>query len=167
MKTIKVQKLTREAFHKFGDYATLIDPMTEPATGPKDGILAFFRDMLPVDFGGSVPCFSTCRIQMRDMVVTDAEIHDHTCEAAMPLDQDAVVWVAPATAGKKFPADEVEAFLVPKGTIIKLRPGVWHHGAFATENKPLNVMIVLPERCYDLDCYCIPVPAEQQVKVEF
>lgn len=166
MKTVKVQPLTREAFHKYGDYAALIDPLTEPATGPKDGVIAFFRDMLPVETAGA-PCFSTCRIQPRDMIVTDAEYHDHTCEAAMPLDQDAVVWVAPATAGKKFPADEVEAFLVPKGTIIKLRPGVWHHAAFAVENKTLNVMIVLPERTYDVDCYCISVPAEEQVKVVF
>ena len=167
MKTVKVQPLSRETFHKFGDYAHLIDPMDQCATGPKDGILAFFRDMLPVDFGGSVPCFSTCRIQMRDMVVTDAEIHDHTCEAAMPLDQDAVVWCAPAGASNDCPVDEIEAFLVPKGCMLMLRPGVWHHAAFAVEDRPLNVMIVLPERAYATDCCCISLPEDKQVTLEF
>lgn len=166
MKTIKVQKLTKDAFHKFGDYAMLIDPLTEPATGPKDATLAFFRDLLPVNLGGAAPSFSTCRIQMRPMVVTDAEFHNHTAEAAMPLDQDAVIWCAPAGAGKELPGDEVEAFLVPKGTIVMLRPGVWHHALFATEDRPLNVMIVLPERAYFNDIYCISVPADQQVAVE-
>ena len=36
MKTVKVQTLTRDAFHKFGDYAHLIDPLDQCATGPKD-----------------------------------------------------------------------------------------------------------------------------------
>ena len=167
MKTIKVQKLSRDAFHKFGDYAMLIDPLTEEATGPKDAVCAFFRDMLPVDLGGAVPSFSTCRILPRKMEVTDAEYHDYTCEAAMPLDQDAICWFAPATASKDFPADEVEAFLIPRGTMVVVHPGVWHHAAFATEDKPLNMMIVLPERAYINDVYCAPVPADQQVAIEF
>ena len=78
MKTIKVQKLTRENFHKFGDFVTLIDPLNEPATGPKDAWCAFFRDMVQLDLGGAVPSFSTCRIQPRKFVVDEAEFHNHT-----------------------------------------------------------------------------------------
>lgn len=167
MKSIKVQKLTRENFHKFGSFANFIDPLSEPATGPKDAVLAFFRDMLQVDLGGAVPSFSTCRIMPRPMVITDAEYHNFTSEAAMPLDQDAIFWCAPANASQEFPADDVEAFLVPKGTMIMLRPGVWHHAGIATEDKPLNVMIVLPERAYLNDIYCIPVKEEQQIAIEF
>ena len=165
MKTVKVQPLSREAFHKFGDYANLIAPLDQCATGPKDGVIAFFRDMLPVDLQGAAPTFSTCRICPRPMIVTDAEYHDHTCEAAMPLDQDAIIWVAPAGAGKTLPVDEVEAFYVPQGTIVKLNPGVWHHALFATENRPLNAMIVLPERTYNNDCCCVAVDAEDQIEV--
>ena len=166
MKKIKVQQLSRDSFHKFGDYAMLIDPLSEPATGAKDATVAFFRDMLPVELGGAAPSFSTCRIMPRDMVVTDAEYHNHTCEVAMPLDQDAIIWVAPAGAAMELNTDEVEAFYVPQGTIVKLRPGVWHHALFAVENRPLNVMIVLPERAYLNDIHCVSVPAEDQVMVE-
>ena len=165
MKTVKVQKLTREAFHKFGDYANLIDPLDQCATGPKDATLAFFRDMLPVDLGGAMPSFSTCRIMPRPMKIDAAEFHNHTCEAAMPLDQDAIIWVAPAGAGKDLPVDEVEAFYVPQGTIVKLQPGVWHHALFATEDRPLNVMIVLPERAYCNDIYCIEVAENDLLEV--
>ena len=166
MKTVKVQKLTRENFHKYGDFVTLIDPLNEPATGPKDSWCVFFRDMLQLDLGGAMPSFSTCRVQPRKLVITDAEYHDHTGEGAMPLDQDAICWFAPATASRDLPMDEVEAFLIPRGTMVVIRPGVWHHAAFATEDKPLNMMIVLPERTYFNDVYCVPVPEDQQVAVE-
>lgn len=167
MKKIKIQQLTRENFHKFGSYAMLIDPLDSPATGAKDAPIAFFRDMLQQDLGGAVPSFSTCRMQYRQMVVADAEYHNYTCEVSMPLDQDAVVWCAPAGATDELPLDEVEAFLVPKGCMLMLRPGVWHHAAFATEERPLNVMIVLPERAYATDCCCFSLPAEKQFELVF
>ena len=167
MKTVKIKQLSREAFYKYGSYAMLIDPLNEPATGPKDAGCVFFRDMVQQDLGGEPPSYSTCRIQYRPMVITDAEFHNHTCEVAMPLDQDAVFWVAPAGVGETLPVDDVEAFLIPKGCVISLRPGVWHHAAFATEERPVNVMIVLPERAYLNDIFCINVPAEEQIKLEF
>ena len=153
MKTIKVKPLSKEAFYKYGSYAAFIDPVNEPATGPKDAPLVFFRDMLPVDM--AAPCFSTLRVQSRPMVVADAEFHDTTCEVAMPLDGDAVIWCAPAGAGEELPLDEVEAFLVPKGTAVMFRPGVWHHAAFPAADAPLNVLIVLPERTYVNDLFAI------------
>ena len=167
MKQIKIQKLTRENFHKFGSYAMLIDPLDSPATGPKDAPIAFFRDMVQQDLGGAVPSFSTCRMQYRPMVVADAEYHNYTSEVAMPLDQDAVVWCAPAGAGDELPLDDVEAFLVPEGCVLMLRPGVWHHAAFAVEQRPLNVMIVLPERAYATDCCCFSLPADKQFELIF
>lgn len=167
MKKVKIQQLSRENFHKFGTYSMLIDPLDAQATGPKDAPIAFFRDMLQQDLGGAVPSFSTCRMQYRPMVVADAEYHNYTCEVSMPLDQDAVVWCAPAGASDDCPIDEVEAFLVPKGCMLMLRPGVWHHAAFAVEDRPLNVMIVLPERAYATDCCCISLAENQQFELEF
>ena len=123
--------------------------------------------MVQQDLGGAVPSFSTCRMQYRPMVVADAEYHNYTSEVAMPLDQDAVVWCAPAGAGDELPLDDVEAFLVPEGCVLMLRPGVWHHAAFAVEQRPLNVMIVLPERAYATDCCCFSLPADKQFELIF
>ena len=62
MKKIKVQKLTYEAFHKFGTYSMVIDPFPEEAAGPKDADCVFFRNLLQQDLGGNAASFSTCRV---------------------------------------------------------------------------------------------------------
>ena len=167
MKEIKVKALTRDKFNKYGSYAILNAPENEPATGPKDANIVFFRDMMTQDLNGAAPSFSTCKVLKRDFIITDAEYHDNTSEVALPLNQDAIIWCAPATAGKEFPVDEVEAMFVPQGCAVMLRPGVWHHAAFATTDEALNVLIVLPERTYNNDCYCIALPEEQQIAIKF
>lgn len=167
MKKIKVQKLTYEAFHKFGTFSPLIDPLAEEAAGPKDAGCVFFRDLLQQDMDGKTPSYSTCRVLPRPMVITDAEFHHHTCEVAVPLDGDAVLWFAPASPDKTFPADKVEAFYVPQGCTVNCRPGVWHHAAYSVNQKPVNVLIVLPERTYANDAYSIPLAAKEQIELEF
>ncbi len=165
MKTVKVQTLTRDAFRRYGSYAPLIDPMEEEAAGPKDAETVFFRDLLQQDLDGGAPSYSTCRVLPRPMQITEVEFHDHTCEVAIPLDGDAILWFAPATPGKTFPADKVEAFYVPQGYVVSVRPGVWHHAAYAVKDKPLNVLIVLPERTYVNDAYCASLPKDEQIRI--
>lgn len=165
MNKIKVQKLTYEAFHKFGTFAPLIDPLNEEAAGDKKAASVFFRDLLQQDMDAKTPSYSTCRVLPRPLVITDAEFHCHTCEVAIPLDGDAILWFAPATPDKKFPASQVEAFYVPQGCVVNCRPGVWHHAAYSLNQKPLNVLIVLPERTYANDAYSIPLDSDEQLEL--
>ena len=167
MKKVKVQKLNCEAFHKFGSYSMLIDPLSEEAAGAKDADSVFFRDMLQQDLDGKAASYSTCRVLPRPLKITDAEFHNHTCEAALPLDGDVILWFAPASADKTFPADKVEAFYVPQGCVVNCRPGVWHHAAYSVNGKPVNVLIVLPERTYANDAYCISLSNKEQIELEF
>ena len=167
MKKIKVQKLCRETFHKFGTYSMLIDPFTEEAAGPKEAGSVFFRDILQQDLGGKAASYSTCRVLPRRLEITDAEFHNHTCETAIPLDGDAILWFAPASAGRKFPADKAEAFYVPQGCAVVCRPGVWHHAPYAMNQKPVNVLVVLPERTYANDTYSVTLSDEERVELEF
>ena len=166
MKKIKVQKLTYEAFHKFGTFSKMIDPFPEEAAGPKDADCVFFRDMLQQDLGGNTASFSTCRVVPRPLIITDAEFHNHTCETAIPLDGDAILWFAPASSGNSFPADKAEAFYVPRGCAVNCRPGVWHHAPYAVNASPVNVLVVLPERTYARDTFCIALDADDQVELE-
>lgn len=166
MQKVKVRKLDRESFRKFGTYSDLIDPLAEEAIGNKNAECVFFRDMLQQELPGRAASYSTCRVLSRPLRITDAEFHDRTCEVAIPLDGDAVFWFAPATAGKEFPADQVEAFFVPRGCVVNCRPGVWHHAAYSVDGKPLNVLIVLPERTYACDAYCISLAPEEQIELE-
>ena len=165
MKKVKVQQLSVEKFHRYGSYAQMINPSAD-ATGPKDAEIVFFRDMVQQTLSDS-PSFSTCFMRPRPMVITVGEYHDFTCEVSMPLDNDALVWVAPAGAVTEVPVDDIEVFFVPKGTLLSLRPGVWHHAAFTPNDKNVSVMIVLPERCYATDCYVAEIPADKQVEIEF
>lgn len=164
MKTVKAQPLTIEKFHRYGSYARMIDPETD-ATGPVNAPIVFFRDMVQADIAKT--SFSVCRMEPRELVIDVGEFHNHTCEVAMPLDNDALVWVAPAGAGNTVPVDDIEVFIVPQGTLFKVHPGVWHHAAFSPNDKPVNVMIVLPERAYANDCIGVPIPVENQLKILF
>ena len=60
-----------------------------------------------------------------------SEYHDTCCEVVLPLDGDVLMHVAPAVPEKEFPFDQAEVFLVPRGTLCCLRPGVWHHAPYA------------------------------------
>lgn len=167
MKTVTVQPLSVEKFHRYGSYAALIDPCAD-ATGPKDAPIVFFRDMVQQELFGANPSFSTCRMTARPLVIDAGEYHDHACEVSMPLDNDALVWVAAAGAEKdRVPVERIEVFYVPKGTLLMLRPGVWHHAAFSVNQKPVNVMIVLPEREYMTDCVGVQIPKSEQVRIRF
>ena len=98
------------------------------------------------------------------MIITTVEYHNTTCEGVMPLDDDAILHVAPAS---KDPVPELtEAFYVPKGTFVKLNVGVWHLAAMPINLETAHVMITLPERIYKSDCVVVEYKEEDYVKIE-
>jgi hypothetical protein len=62
MKTVKIQQLSVEKFHRYGTYAKMVDPASD-ATGPKDAQIVFYRDMVQQTLSDS-PSFSTCFIAL-------------------------------------------------------------------------------------------------------
>ena len=64
-------------------------------------------------------------------------------------------------------ADKVEAFRVPQGYAVMCRPGVWHHAAFPVGDKPVNVLIVLPERTYVNDVFVAKLPKDRQFEIAY
>jgi ureidoglycolate lyase len=109
--------------------------------------------------------FSVTRIQKRDFIIDAMECHANTGEGVLPLDGDILVHVAPASQKENVPMDEIEVFRVPKGTLLTLRPGVWHCAPYAVNTDVVDVLVVLPERTYANDCYFYPVPKEKQLKI--
>lgn len=98
------------------------------------------------------------------MIVTAAEYHNTTCEGVLPLDDDAILHVAPAS---KDPVPELtEAFYIPKGTFVKLNVGVWHLAAFPVNNDVMHIMITLPERIYKTDCVVVDYKEEDYIEIE-
>jgi ureidoglycolate lyase len=163
MKEIAWKKLSLEGFARYGSYANMINPAT-PHIGAEP--VEFYRDMVQSVVGSApVASFSVCRVTKRPFVMDVSEYHDTTCEVVMPLDGDVLMHVAVATPEKEFPFDLAEVFLVPRGTIAVLRPGVWHHAPFAWHADVVNCLIVLPERTYNNDCKVFPFSADRHIKV--
>ena len=164
MKKSPIKELSLESFAKYGSYANMINPKTEKLGAEP---IEFFRDMVPLDLGSrTIASFSTCRVCKREPVVDVTEYHDGTGEGVLPLDADILIHVGPATAGGCVPLDKIEIFRVPRGTFVSLKPGVWHHAPFAHNAEVANVLIVLPERTYEIDCKVTELAEADRVAIE-
>ena len=97
------------------------------------------------------------------MVVSQSEFHNYTQESMLCLDDDMILYVAPAS---KEPIPEYsEAFIVPKGTMVCLNTGVWHLAPYAVNKETAHVLIVLPERIYNNDCIVMDYTEEQKYEI--
>lgn len=165
MRTVKCRELTAEAFLPYGSYANLIDPASEKIGSPP---VEFFRDMVQQNLGTATSAsFSTCRVEKRDLIIDIAEYHSHCAEGILPLDNDVLIHVAPATvADGCVPVDKMVVFRIPKGTMAVIRPGVWHHAPFSVNNCAANVLIVLPERTYANDCLVFGIAEKDRIRIE-
>ena len=158
MRQIKAQKLTAEAFSKYGSFYDLVNP-----EGCSLG--AFYNDKVALPVSGQVPVtFSSLKMEKPEKLIVDAaEFHNYTGEGILPLDGDVVIHVAPPT---KEPVPELtEAFIVPKGTVVKLNTGVWHLAPLPIKEDVVHILIVLPERVYANDCTVVEYPEEDQMEI--
>ena len=165
MKTARVEELSVEAFLPFGFFADLIDPSAEKIGAPP---VEFFRDMVQQDLGSAgIASFSICRVEKREPVVDVSEYHTGCGEGILPLDNDVLIHVGPATPNDSgCPTEQIRIFKVPKGTMVVLRPGVWHHAPFTLDDAPANTLIVLPERAYANDCEVAELEEAEQIRIE-
>jgi len=160
----RILELKRDIFSEYGTFVSLINPDTA-RLGKKP--IEFFRDMLSVKLGtANIASFSVCRVEKRSFVVDVIEYHNFTGEGILPLDGDILIHLAIATPENEIPADKIKIFRVPRGTMVSLNPGVWHHAPFAYKNDAVNVMVVLPERIYANDCVAHPLPPAKQVRIK-
>lgn len=164
MRTVGIRKLTMEAFAPYGVFASVTAPK-----GPKIGEkpVEFFRDMAQQSLGaGNIVSYSACAVKQRDWVITNAEYHNHCCEAIVCLDGDYLAHFAAACPEGEEPFDGIEVFLVPKGTLVVVRPGVWHQAGFPYGCGEVHILCALPERTYANDCVCMEIPESKRVRVE-
>ena len=165
MKRVNVEGLSVEGFLPFGTYAGHLNPDAAVLGEPP---VEFFRDMLQLNLGAgqSIASLSTCRVEPRQPVIAVSEYHSSTGEVILPLDGDILIHVGPATApGQGVPVDEIRVFLIPQGTAVSLRPGIWHWAPFPVDDAPANVLIVLPERTYANDCVLVQHDPEDQIEI--
>lgn len=164
MKIVSVESLTGEAFGEFGSFRDMLNPMSERLGAPP---IEFFPDMVQQMLGNhQAVSYSNCRIGPREPIINTAECHSSTAEMLMPLDADVLMFFAPGCLPDEgFPVDKVRVFLVPRGFMVVIKPGVWHHGPFCVGNKEVNILVALPERTYANDTRTVSLEGDDSLLI--
>ncbi len=166
MSSVSVRELALEAFQPYGTYCQMADHPEILAMTPRP--VVFRPDMIQMQLAdSSTASFSICRVEPRELVITGGEYHDHAMEGILPLDGDILIHVAPPTHPRLgIPADRFEVYRVPRGTMVVLRPGVWHGAPYALGQTAVNVLVVLPVRTYANDSVSVRLEPDQQIAIE-
>lgn len=165
MKELKIEKLSLESFNEFGTFKNTINPEGEHFGADP---VTFYRDMVQQDMGTkTVTSYSVCRVLPRDFEINISEYHSHCGEGILPLDNDIIIHVAPGVPNGELPVDKMRVFRVPQGTMVSLKPGVFHHAPWTANDKVANALIVLPQRTYANDCIVIEHTESKKIKFSF
>lgn len=163
MKEVKIEELSFEAFDEFGTFKNMINPNTEVFGADP---VTFYRDMVQQDMGvKTVTSFSICRVLPRELEINISEYHSHCGEGILPLDNDILIHVAPGAPNEELPVDKMRVFRVPQGTMVALKPGVFHHAPWTINDKVANTLIVLPQRTYANDCIVIEHKEDEKIRI--
>ena len=161
MKKIKAIPINKEAFAPFGQFYQMDAPEGYALCG---AIHQFFPDRLTADSNHRVGYSPIVVKKPEKMVITQQEYHTTTWEMILPLDDDMILHVAPASAGT--PVTQLaQAFLVPKCTLVRLNTAVWHLAPLPAGKEQLTAMVILPECTYANDCNVVDLAPEQQFEV--
>ena len=161
MRKIQVQPLTHEDFAPFGQFY----PMEQPQGYALCGELhQFFPDRLTADSTHRVGYSPILVKKPEKMVITQQEYHTTTWEMILPMDDDMILHVAPASAGTPV-THLAKAFLVPKHTLVKMNAAIWHLAPLPATKEQLTAMIILPECTYANDCTVVDLKPEEQFEI--
>ena len=161
MRTIKAVPISYENFAPFGQFYTMEAPKGHALCGQ---LHQFFPDRLTADSNHRVGYSPILVKKPEKMVITQQEYHTTTWEMIMPLDDDMVLHVAPASAGVPV-TDQAQAFIVPKHTSVKMNAAIWHLAPLPASKEQLTALIILPECTYANDCTVVDLTAEQQFEI--
>lgn len=162
MRAIKAEALTREAFAPFGTFYS----MTEPGGYSLNGeIHRFFPDRIAETYPTRVGFSPILVKKPEEMKITQVEYHTTTPEMILPINDDMILHVAPASVGTPVP-EYTKAFVVPKGTLVKISTAIWHLTPLPVHESELQAMIILPECTYVNDCTVVDLKEEEQFVIE-
>ena len=96
MRTIQTEPLTHETFAPFGNFYVMTKPDGYSLNGE---IHRFFPDRISESYGTRVGFSPILVKKPEQMKVTQVEYHTTTPEMILPLNDDMILHVAPASAG--------------------------------------------------------------------
>lgn len=139
---VKAKLITQDNFREYGRY---INVSTENPTYADD-YFHWWNELDIIELGGKAsigmvrPNFNP---QFDERLF---EQHNHSPEMLCPLDRDIIVLVGKSDVFDVEPIDKdkFDAFIVPRGTIVGLNPGVWHHAPMVFAESG-NVLVIFKE----------------------
>ena len=161
MRTVKVMPLTHEDFAPFGQFYPMIEPQGHALCGE---LHQFFPDRLTADSNHRLGFSPIIVKKPQRMVITQSEYHTTTWEMILPMDDDMILHVAPASGGTPV-THLAKAFLVPKHTLVKMNAAIWHLAPLPANKDQLTALIVLPECTYANDCTVVDLTEDQQFEI--
>ena len=161
MKTIKAVPVTHEEFAPFGQFYPIGNPDGYALCGE---IHKFYPDRVTADSNHRIGYSPIVVKKPEKMVITQQEYHTTTWEMILPLDDDMILHVAPASAGT-IVNEYAKAFIIPKNTLVKMNAAIWHLAPLPANNDQITAMIILPECTYANDCTVVDLTPEQQFEI--
>lgn len=153
--------MTRDAFAPFGEFYDMANPDGYALCG---AIHKFYPDRLTTTCAGRLAFSPLVVKKPENTVITQQEYHNTTEELILPLDDDIIVHVAPASGGAVV-TEHAKAFLVPKNTLIKLKAAIWHLAPLPATKDQVTALIILPECTYANDCTVVDLCADEQFEI--
>jgi len=165
MKQLQAKQLTPEGFARYGAYQNLLDAndLAKKSILPPFG---FFPDVMTLEFGDQ-PTVSVCKVKKAEKnIIGFMEAHAKTCEGLLPIDGDVIIYVGAAFGPpERWDPDKLEAFIVPKGTFVKLNALVIHGSQYAIDTEEAHLLCMLPARTFSNDMLSTMIKDDEK-KVE-
>lgn len=161
MKTVKALPITHENFAPFGQFYSMQNPDGYALCG---AIHKFYPDRIVADSNVRIGYSPIVVSKPQKMIITQQEYHTTTWEMILPLDDDMIIHCAPASAGTPV-TDYAKAFIIPKGTLVKINSAIWHLAPLPVNNDKLTAMIILPECTYANDCTVVDFTEDEQFEI--
>lgn len=161
MRTIKLEPISRQAFSEFGVYYSFQEPSGFALKGEHH---LFYPDRLQAWAKEELGFSAICVKRPDRYWIKEVEYHTRTWEMIMPLNDDMIIHVAPPS-GPEVISELTRAFLVPKGTLVKINTAVWHLAPLPAHKEELNAVIILPVCTYRNDCTVVSLSEEEQFEI--
>lgn len=159
--TVKAIPVNREAFAPYGVYYDMLRPDGYALEGE---IHKFYPDRISESAATRIG-YSPITVKKEEhMKVKAVEYHTTTPEMILPLNDDMIIHVAPASGGTPV-TGLTEAFIIPRGTLVKINTAIWHLAPLPVHEEELHAMIILPECSYANDCTVVELKEEEQFEI--
>lgn len=159
--TVKAIPVNREAFAPYGVYYDMLRPDGYALEGE---IHKFYPDRISESAATRIGYSPITVKKEGHMKVKAVEYHTTTPEMILPLNDDMIIHVAPASGGTPV-TGLTEAFIIPRGTLVKINTAIWHLAPLPVHEEELHAMIILPECTYANDCTVVELKEEEQFEI--